>query len=221
MVPVKKKAADKKNATRERILEGAVRVFANYSYDAASIRMVGKAAKVDHPLVNYYFPTKAVLFEKVLKRITDEYYEANTAWYEGFDELDLENGLSFYIDRLFNYVAKHPGSLRIVALNLVQSEEHAEIPGYECVRDFFAKINRNFKEALPIQENSRNIEMLISNINILAINYLGAGHYYASILGKKPGSPQYLKWVKETIMFAFMSHYRQIISGYEQKQTIT
>jgi len=217
MEPVKKKAAAKRNATRERILEGAARVFANYSYYAASIRMVGKAARVDHPLVNYYFPTKAALFEKVLKRITDEYYEANTTWYEGLDKLDLESGLALYLDRFFDFVAKHPRSLRIIALNLVQSDEHEDIPGYECIREFFAKINQNVKNALPIQEISSDIEMLISNMNILAINYLGAGHYYASILGKKPGSPQYLKWVKQTMMFAFMSHYHQISSGHKKK----
>lgn len=220
MAFAKKKTASKTNVSREKILEGAVRVFANYSYYAASIRMVGKAAKVDHPLVNYYFPTKAALFEEVLKRITDEYYEANTTWYEGLHELELENGLSLYIDRLFEFVAEHPRSLRIIALNLVQSEEQAEIPGYECVRGFFVKINQNVKNALPIQEISSDIEMLISNMNILAINYLGAGHYYASILGKKPGSPQYLKWVKQTIMFAFMSHYNQIISNQKRKQMV-
>ena len=107
MTLAKKKAAAKKKATRERILEGAARVFANYSYYAASIRMVGKAARVDHPLVNYYFPTKAVLFEEVLKRITDELHEADTTWYEGLDELDLKSGLGLYLDRFIDFVAKH------------------------------------------------------------------------------------------------------------------
>lgn len=205
-----------KKPTRGKIIDAAAKVFADYPYYTASIRMIGKAANIDHPLISYYFPTKAALFEEVLEHVTDEYYHANITWFEGLEKLDPEPGFSLYIDRFFDFAAKHPSALRIVALNLVQAEKHDVIPGYERVRDFFAKTKQTFKNAIPLRGAAGDIEMFTNSFNTLVINYLGASTYYAGILGLKPGSRQYLKWVKETMMFVFLPQLNQIISGEKQ-----
>ncbi len=205
-----------KKSTREKILEAATLVFSDYPYHSASIRMIGKAAKIEHPLVNYYFPSKAALFEEVIQHVADEYYQANITWFDGLEKLDPEPGFALYIDRFFNFAAKHPGAIRIIALNLVQAEEHDVIPGYEMVRNFFDRTKRTLKNAIPMQGTADNIEMFIHSFNTLAINYLGASTYYAGILELKPGSRQYLKWVKETMMFVFLPQLKQIIKGGKQ-----
>ena len=207
----------KKNLTREKILEGAIQVFSNYPYYTASIRMIGKTAGIDHPLVNYYFPTKAALFEEVIKQVTDEYYQANISWFEGLEKLDIETGFGLYMDRFFDFSEKHPNALRIVALNMVQPEGHDDIPGYEQVREFFANTKQNFKDAIPMRGTADDIEMFLNSFNTLAINYLGAESYYASILGIKPGSRQYLKWVKKTMMFVLLPQLEQIIIGEKKR----
>ena len=96
------KKGRQKKSTREKILEAATQVFADYPYYTASIRMIGKAAEIDHPLINYYFPTKAALFEEVLKISTEKYYLANISWFDGLAKLGPEKGLSLYIDRFFD-----------------------------------------------------------------------------------------------------------------------
>ncbi|NOY68001.1 MAG: TetR/AcrR family transcriptional regulator [Deltaproteobacteria bacterium] len=216
--PAKKKASDQrvgrnqKKPTREKIIDAAVKVFADYPYYAASIRMIGKAAEIDHPLINYYFPTKATLFEEVIKHVTDEYYQANITWFEGLEEQNPERGLSLYIDRFFDFAVKHPKALRIVALNLVQAGDREEIPGYRRIREFFTNTKESFKNAIPLQESFRDIEMFTISFNTLAINYLGAGPHYAKLLGFEPGSGQYFSWVKQTMMFVFLPQLKQIIS---------
>ena len=55
-----------KKVTRLKLLKAARKIFAQYAYHVASIRMIGKEAKIDYPLISYYFPSKAVLFEAVL-----------------------------------------------------------------------------------------------------------------------------------------------------------
>ncbi|MCK5783285.1 MAG: TetR/AcrR family transcriptional regulator, partial [Desulfobacterales bacterium] len=211
-----KKKSQHKKPTRQKILEAATQVFSEYPYHTASIRMIGKAANIDHPLINYYFPSKAVLFEEVIQHATDEYYRANITWFEGLEKLDPEAGLSLYLDRLFDFAVKHPSALRIIALNLVQAEEHDIIPGYERVRAFFAKTKQNFINTIPMQVTDGDIEMFLNSFNTLAINYLAAGPYYAGILGIAPGSRQYLKWVKKTMMFVFLPQLKQIIIGEKQ-----
>jgi len=208
-----KKKKPHKKPTRERILKAAAQVFAEYPYHTASIRMIGKAAGIEHPLVNYYFPTKAALFGAVIDDVTEKYYRANMTWFDGLEKLNPEAGLGLYLDRFFDFAVKHPAALRIIALNLVQAEEHDLIPEYEGIRDFFAKTKQNFLEAIPMQVPDSDIEMFQQSFNTLAINYLTAGPYYASILGIAPGSRQYMEWVKETMIFVLLPKLKELLGG--------
>ena len=108
----RKRAGRRKSQTRDAILAAATRIFAAYPYHTASIRMIGKAAGIDHPLINYYFPTKAALFEAVLKAETENYYLANIEWFSGVIGLGPEKGLSIYIDRFFAFALENPEVLQ-------------------------------------------------------------------------------------------------------------
>jgi len=199
--------------TRDKILEAAIKVFADYPYYAASIRMIGKAAEIDHPLINYYFPTKAGLFEEIVKIITEEYYEANITWFKGLENLNPEQGLSLYIDRFFEFALKRPKTLRIIALNLVQAGKSEIIPGYDRLLNFFSETTQTFVKAVPLRGTEGDIKMLTTNFNTMAINYLGASDYYAGILGMEPQSPEYLKWVKNSLIFMILPQFKRLLEG--------
>jgi len=205
--------AAQQNQTRDKIIAAATRVFADYPYHSASIRMIGKAAAVDHPLINYYFPTKAALFEEVLKNETEKYYLANISWFDGLAGLSPAKGLSLYIDRFFGFALKNRAALRIITLNLVQAQNAMIIPGYERIQDFFARTAHTFMQAIPLQGADTEIKMFTTNFNTLAINYLGADTYYAGIMGMAPGSRRYLEWVKENLMYVFLPQLKQIVGG--------
>ncbi len=214
--PRSQKPANDKNPkipTRNKILEAAKRVFAEHPYSAASIRMVGNEAGIDHPLISYYFPTKADLFEAVLEEIAQTYYEANTSWFEGLGELSASRGFSLYLDRLLDFTSKHPEALRIIALNLAQPEEAAIIPGYRRIQGLFTSNAETFRKVATLRASARQIRMFTESFNTLVINYLGASAYYAGILGLTPRSPAYLKWVKETLLFLFLAPLKQLILG--------
>jgi AcrR family transcriptional regulator len=202
-----------RTATHEKILEAAKRVFAEHPYYAASIRMVGKAAGIDHPLISYYFRTKAELFEAVVEDMTDTYYQANIAWFDGIERMSPSGGLSVFIDRLLDFALEHPEALRIVALNLVQPEESPIIPGYQRIQGLFARTSELFQQVSPLQGSPEEIRRFTESFNTLVINYLGAGTYYAGILGMDPRSPDYLQWVKETLMFLFLPRLKKLIRG--------
>jgi AcrR family transcriptional regulator len=61
----KKKVADPVG-TRERILTAAVRVFAEHGFKDATTRVICAAAEVNVALVNYYFRSKAELYQAVI-----------------------------------------------------------------------------------------------------------------------------------------------------------
>jgi len=213
--PVPKR--NKKKATREKILEAAKKVFAEHPYSTASIRMVGSAAGIDHPLISYYFPTKADLFEAVVKDVAENYVQANTSWFEGLEKLSVSRGLSLYLDRLFDFTSEHPETLRIVALNLVQPEESAIIPGYKQMQRLLTWNTETFRKVAALRSSPREIRMFTESFNALVVNYLGAATYYAGILGMNPRSPAYRRWVKETLQLLFLPRLRQLIRGDRQE----
>lgn len=60
-----------KQDTKQTILAAAREIFAERGYDAASIRQIASAAKVDPALVHHYFGTKEQLFVAVVQPPVD------------------------------------------------------------------------------------------------------------------------------------------------------
>lgn len=56
------------NATRERILDAATRLFGEQGYLATGIRDIAEAADVSLPLLSRYFGSKSGLFEAALRK---------------------------------------------------------------------------------------------------------------------------------------------------------
>ena len=200
-------------ATREKILEGAKKVFAEHPYSAASMRMIGSAAGVEHPLIRYYFANKADLFEAVVQELSEAYSHANRTWFEGLETLSVSRGLSLFIDRMMDFMSEHPEALRIVALNLAQPEDSEIVPGYSQMQRLVTRHTEMLRNVAARRSSTREIRMYIESFNALVINYLGAATYYAGILRMNPRGPAYRRWVKETLHLLFLPRLRQLIRG--------
>jgi AcrR family transcriptional regulator len=203
----------KESSTLAKILAAAKKIFSEYPYHTASIRVIGDAAGLNYPLIAYYFSTKAALFEAVLSDVCEEYYEANAKWLYETEDMGTTKGLSLYIDRLIEFTQTHPEALRIVLLNLVQAKEFQIIPCYLILQKFFARSTPLFKKTSSARASDQEIEKFAHNFNTLVINYLGASAYYAGILGIDPDSREYKHWVKENLMSLFLPLLKQLISG--------
>jgi AcrR family transcriptional regulator len=203
----------RKKATRPKILKAARKVFAQYAYHAASIRMIGKEAGIDHPLISYYFPSKAKLFEAVLADIVQQWDKANEAAFEGLEKMSPEAGLALYIDRIIGYCRKHPYAARVYLLNVVQAQDAEAIPGYQAIQTFFERTIAFLKDRVRLQASDRDIEMFRQGFNTLALSYLGAQSYYAGILGMEADSREYEKWLKDMLMALFLPRLKQLMAG--------
>jgi len=204
---------NKEAATREKILEAAKKVFAEHPYPGASIRMVGSAAGIDHPLISYYFPTKADLFRALLEEITETHIQASSSWFEGLEALSLSRGLSLYIDRMMDFTSKHPEALRIIALNLAQPVDSEIIPGYRLIQRLLASNAETCRKVAVLRSAIREMRMFMESFNMMVINYLGADSYYSGNLDLNPRGPAYRRWVKESLHLIFLPWLRQTIRG--------
>ncbi len=210
----------KGHITRNKILNAALKVFSQYPYKSASMRMIGKESGVDHPLISYYFLSKAELLNAVLAKIFTSLDKAKEKWFKGLEKENPSKGFSIFLDRVLSYSLHNPESFRIFALNMVMNNKDNTTPGYDYIIDFLKKIRITFIKKIPMQGTPEEIDMFIYSLNTMLINYLGAGSYYSHILGISAESEEYIKWLKRILMFIFLPRLKILIYS-EKKQDNT
>lgn len=70
---------------RDRIIAAAYKVLSEKGYDKASTKEIAIAAGVAQGLINYYFPSKDLLFAEVFRRETKKYCESFDPWTQAID----------------------------------------------------------------------------------------------------------------------------------------
>ncbi len=102
------------SAQRARILEAAIRVFAEQGLEGAAIRMVGKAAGVNSALLYYYFENKHTLFVEAVRVVIRGLLDSLATRRREFS--DGRERLTFLVDGLFDYYGAHPARLRLMSV---------------------------------------------------------------------------------------------------------
>lgn len=215
---IKKKLSQKKSqdekkspygaATREMVLAAARAVFSRCPYEAASIRMIATEGGFYHSLIRHHFPSKALMFEAISKKVCEDFREANKSWLNELAGLGLRAGTSLYFDRFIAYYQNHPEIFRIIAQNTPR-EDTQSIPGYDDLANFMVSVQEDVEKANILHFDSQTLVRYLESLYALLNYYLGSGTAVAQHLGFEPDSPEYLQWVKDTMMFVFLSILKQ------------
>ena len=99
------------------ILAGAVRVFAEFGYEGASIAAVADNAGLSKQNLMYYFPTKQALYQRVLDDVLDE-------WLARMDALADPTGkprdmLRAYVQAKLRFSREQPFASRVYAMEVI------------------------------------------------------------------------------------------------------
>jgi AcrR family transcriptional regulator len=197
-------------ATRERIIEAARTVFSRQPYHSASIRMIAAEGEFEHGIIRYHFPSKAILFETILKDICRDIEDASAAWLSQAADMRAEAGLEFYLEELFVFYDERPESLKIIALNLPQDSGEEPIPGYEYIIGMLQGTLENVKKNFPPTTPPELTLRFQDAFNALVMHYLGASYCQAMVLGLPPKSSEYKDWVKKSMVMIFSPMLRSI-----------
>ena len=201
----------KKKETRDKILKAAQQVFASYPYHTASIRMIGKLAEIEHPLISYYFPSKADLFRSVLMELIEYRSQMQENWTEEIKSAGPARGLSLFLDHILDDFRNRPGLLHIISLNLSSPKDSEPIPGYDLIQEFVENsVQASTKLAGP-GVPTHEWDMFSRTLSAVLIAYLGASSTYAALIGKDPDSILYYNWVKDTIIFTFLPRMERMV----------
>lgn len=109
-------------ATREKILETAVKLFSSHGYADTSLAQVARAARVSKALVLWYFESKEQLFRAALQHFLAP-YEIDDHVLDGLDERQQVEKL---IDDYYDFIAEHLYSVRFVLGQVVGGDENSQ-----------------------------------------------------------------------------------------------
>ena len=98
-------------ATRQKILDAALKQFAHRGYSGASVQAIVDSARVTKPMLYYYFANKAALYKALVDSAHDERYRLmREAVAKGET---LEQQLVEILHVLFEYLNGHRALMRL------------------------------------------------------------------------------------------------------------
>jgi TetR/AcrR family transcriptional regulator len=101
---------------KARILDAAVRIFGERGYKGATIRSLGRSAKVNSALLYYYYENKHNLFTESIRMILRGFLDSLQARRRKFT--GARSRLTYLVDAVFDYYTEHPDRMRLMALTL-------------------------------------------------------------------------------------------------------
>lgn len=96
---------------RDRIVEGALTVFAQRGFDGATTREIAKEAGVSVGLIHHHFSDKGTLWQLVGSRISEEFVEAMAGTTDAAQQ-GATQGLRTVMAAYMDYWRTHPRALR-------------------------------------------------------------------------------------------------------------
>jgi len=163
--------------------------------------MIAKEAGVDHPLLFYYFPNKANLFETILKELSNQYLQAMPSWYEGLLEMDVVNAISTYFERAIDFHLNQSQIIRIVFLDMAQSiGKDVSVPGYKYMKKISEIAFLMFRDRSRFNLTDEQKDIIINGLGQILISLIGARDYHAKIQGLNVNKKEYAEWVKKVMV---------------------
>jgi AcrR family transcriptional regulator len=146
---------------RDRILEAAQRVFANFGFDGASMRQIAEAAGVPVALVSYHFGSKDGLYRAVFYRRVPAIVEQRDAGIAiAMSEPDLDRRLELLVKVLvmpwlrLRARDKDPSLGRLLAHESIDPNSEAR----GIIRDLFDPVARKLLTALASALPGRSVQ---------------------------------------------------------------
>jgi AcrR family transcriptional regulator len=102
----------KKESRKDKIVKAAIKCFVSFGVAETTMSQVAHLAKVDQPLIHYYFPSTEILYQDVFKVVLESLREASLEPLAATAQ-DPVKSLAAYIRAPFLWAAREPGLFSI------------------------------------------------------------------------------------------------------------
>jgi AcrR family transcriptional regulator len=191
------------HTTKSKVMDAALRVFAERGYAAASVRDIAALAGVTKPVVYYYFGSKAGLYQALLDQCLDTSMEALKEASQG---LTLREQLVRFISTMLTQAQCNTDRVRVVVQTY--STAPGQLPEGITFRD---RLYNRFDWLRGLMQAGIDSGQLDRrNPDLLALAILGQTHFLITsmlIFGHQPtvGSLPPIKELAEAIVDLFFT----------------
>lgn len=156
----------KDQTTEEKIKEAAKQVFMAKGFAGCSSREIAKEAGMNVALVNYYFRSKSQLFQLIFKAAMEDFLTSMIGVFE--QDMELEMKLRIFIEREYDFLAKHPELPGFV----IGEMTHPELCSFEEDRAIFDKILQTgvYEQAKKAQDEGTMRKIDLVSITLLIMS---------------------------------------------------
>ena len=134
-------------STQERILDAALDVFSEQSFEGASTRAIATKAGVTQPLLNYHFSSKDELWRATVNRLFATLNETMAARLAGLRGVDDLTSLKLLVREFVAFSARNPELHRIITAESKSDSPRMDWlvdthvrPLYESITETFAHL---------------------------------------------------------------------------------
>lgn len=138
------------DATRARILEAAIELFSELSFDGATTREIAARAGVTQPLLNYHYRSKDELWQAAVDSLFDRLAAVMAARTEGLRGVDEVTSAKLLIREFVTFSARNPQLHRIISQESKSDGprmdylvEHHIRPLYDGTVEMFERLARD------------------------------------------------------------------------------
>lgn len=149
--------------TRQRLIEAAEDVFAEYGWEEASIVKITEAAGVSQGTFYRYFLSKQAVFDELVEDLNRRVRHAmSEGAARGTNRVEAER---YGFEAFFRFTAEHPGLYRVI--------RQAEFASPKALHLHYERIAEGYVAAL--EEAMESGEIVIADTEVLAYALMGIG----------------------------------------------
>jgi AcrR family transcriptional regulator len=112
-----------KGNTRQKIMRAAERLFAKKGYDGTSMEDIARSAKINKPLIYYYFKSKIAIKEEIFKHTIDK---GLTLIGQTFDAIQIDEGdegLTMELEKMISFISGHKEIVKIMLMESMKEKD--------------------------------------------------------------------------------------------------
>ena len=181
---------------RDRILQAALRAFAERGFDGTSTREIAAEAGVAQGLLSYHFASKLTLWEAAVDWAFALLYEEFRGATRAYQDLDPETRIRAAMKRFVRFVSRHPEVHRLMMHEGAHDGPRLRWIVEKHLRRFFAQAQSFFSDALPLIDMSQFYYALIGAMS----HAFAVAPEFKLVTGRDALAPEFVETHASTVV---------------------
>ena len=192
------KARKDPESTKAKILAVARRLFGQYGFHGATMRLIAGEVGMDISTLYYHWGEKEDLYQAVILDITEDLRAKLAEVEKIIHGKPLDRRMAIALDTITDWLFEHPEISNLILLRYF-SKTRAEMTWDREVPTFVSDIARSMGLAGPDRAVATGAKLKVMGMMMAIYNFISGEEFFRSMLELERGD--YIRRAKETLRF--------------------